>query len=90
MKLRLLKLLLHQTLKLSKVHFDINNKQDKVNYAVSEREDGVMSLTTLTRMTGCAGMYWDVFGSAGLSCTGLYWTVLGSTGLYWVVLGHIA
>ena len=29
-------------------------KQDKVNYAVSERE----YLTTLIKMTGCTGMYW--------------------------------
>ena len=33
------------------------NKQDKVNYAVSEREDRVTDLTTLTRMTGCTGIY---------------------------------
>ena len=38
--------------------------QDKVNYAVSEREERVTDVTTLTRMTGCSGMYW-----AG---TGLY------------------
>ena len=31
-------------------------EQDKVNYAVSEREDRVTDLTTLTRMTGCTGM----------------------------------
>ena len=29
--------------------------QDKVNYAVSEREDRVIDLTTLTRMMGCTG-----------------------------------
>ena len=34
-------------------------KQEEVNYAVSEREDGVMGVTTL--MTGCAELYWDVF-----------------------------
>ena len=37
-------------------------KQDKVNYAVSEREDRVTDLTTLTRMTGCTGMYWVATG----------------------------
>ena len=37
-------------------------KQDKVNYAVSEREDRVTDLTTLTRMTGCTGMYWAANG----------------------------
>ena len=34
---------------------DDDNKQDKVNYAVSEREDRVIDLTTLTRMMGCTG-----------------------------------
>ena len=33
--------------------------QDKVNYAVSEKEDRVTGATTLTRMEGCNGMYWD-------------------------------
>ena len=37
-------------------------KQDKVNYAVSEREDRVTDLTKLTRMTGCTGMYWAANG----------------------------
>ena len=32
-------------------------KQDKVNYAVSEREDRATDLTMLKRMTGCNGMY---------------------------------
>ena len=31
-------------------------KQDKVNYAVSEREDRVTDVTTLMRMTGCTGL----------------------------------
>ena len=34
----------------------------KVNYAVSEKEDRVTDLTTLTRMTGCTGMYWAATG----------------------------
>ena len=75
-------------------------KQDKVNCAVSEREDRVTDVMTLTRMTGCTGLqlgctelyelYWAVL-------TGLYWDVLGftwlylavlaCTGLYWDVLG---
>ena len=38
------------------------NQQDKVNYAVSEREDRVTDLTTLTRMTGCTGMFWAATG----------------------------
>ena len=43
-------------------------KQDKVNYAVSEREYRV---TDLTRMMGCTGMYWaeeaeGLRGSRGL------------------------
>ena len=38
------------------------DQQDKVNYAVSEREDRVTDLTTLTRMTGCTGMYWAATG----------------------------
>ena len=33
-------------------------KQDKVNYAVSEREDRVTGAMTLTRKAGCNGMYW--------------------------------
>ena len=37
-------------------------QQDKVNYAVSEREDRVTDLTTLTRMTVCTGMYWAATG----------------------------
>ena len=39
-----------------------HREQDKVNYAVSEREDRVTDLTTLTRMTGCTGMYWAATG----------------------------
>ena len=54
-------------------------EQDKVNYAVSEMEVRVTDLTTITRMTGCAWMYW--------AATGLYWAVLGCTGLYWTALG---
>ena len=38
------------------------HKQDKVNYAVSEKEERVTDLTTLTRMTGCTGMYWAANG----------------------------
>ena len=38
------------------------HKQDKVNYAVSEREDRVTDLTTLIRMTGCTGMFWAANG----------------------------
>ena len=34
--------------------------QDEVNYAVSEMEDGVIGVTTFTRMTGCAVM--DSYG----------------------------
>ena len=33
-------------------------QQDKVNYAVYEREDRVTGATTLTRMAGCNRMYW--------------------------------
>ena len=32
-------------------------QQDKVNYAVYEREDRVTGATTLTRIAGCTGMY---------------------------------
>ena len=60
-------------------------KQDKVNYAVSEREDrdngedDVNEDGRLQRnLLGC--------NCAALSCTGLYWNVLGCTGLYWAVL----
>ena len=52
-------------------------EQDKVNYAVSEREDGVTDLTTLRRMTGCTGMYWAVLGSNGvLDFTRLHWDLI--------------
>ena len=46
-------------------------QQDKVNYAVSEREDRVRGATTLMRMAGCNGMYWaaTVWGCIGLYCT---------------------
>ena len=44
------------------------NQQDKVNYAVSEREDRVTDLTMLTRMTGCTGMYWAATGLQ-MGCT---------------------
>ena len=37
-------------------------EQDKINYAVSEREDRVTDLTTLTRIKGCTGMYWAATG----------------------------
>ena len=72
----------------------LTQEQDKVNYAVSEREDRVTGVTTLTRMTGCIGMYWAVLGCTGLfwavwGCTELYWDVLGCTGLCWTVLGCI-
>ena len=49
------------------------NKQDKVNYAVSEREDRVTDLTTLRRMTGCTGMYWALLEYlTWLGCTGIW------------------
>ena len=32
-------------------------EEDKVDSAVSEREDRVTGATTLTRMVGCNGMY---------------------------------
>ena len=58
-------------------------KQDKVNYAVSEKEHRVTDLTTLTRMTGCTGMFWAATGLywAAMGCNRLYWAVLSSTGL---------
>ena len=33
-------------------------QEDKVNYAVSEREDRVTGVKTLTRMAGCNEVYW--------------------------------
>ena len=45
-------------------------KQEEVNYAVSEREDGVTGVRTLR---GCSGFYWDVLG-----CN---WAVMDSSGL---------
>ena len=58
------------------------DEQDKVKYAVSEKEDGVRGETILKMMMGCTGMYWAVLG-----CTGLYWAALGCTRVYWNELG---
>ena len=44
--------------------------REQVNYAVSEREDGVTGVRTLR---GCSGFYWDVLG-----CN---WAVMDSSGL---------
>ena len=60
---------------------DIIVEQDKVNYAVSQREDRVTDLTTLTRMTGSTGMFWAATGLQ-LGCTELQWGVIVCTGLY--------
>ena len=56
-------------------------KQDKVNSAVSEREDRV---TGATRMADCDEMYWAAFVLclAVLCATGMYWAVLCCTGLF--------
>ena len=59
-------------------------QQDKVNYAVSEREDRVTDVTPLTRMTAVLGYNWAV-----LSSNRLYCAVLSCTGLYWAALGYI-
>ena len=58
-----------------------DTKQDKVNYAVSEREDRVTGATTLTRMAG--------YICAVLSCTRLYWALLGCSELYGAVLSYV-
>ena len=47
-----------------------HDKQDKVKYAVSEREDRVTDLTTIIRMTGCTGIYWAANGLQ-MGCTEL-------------------
>ena len=61
-----------------KMHLWKDDKQDKVNYAVSEREDRVTDLTTLRRRSGCIGMYWAVLGSTGvLDLTRLHWDLIG-------------
>ena len=67
-------------------------KQDKVNYAVSDREDRVTGATMLTRMAGCNRMYWaaTVLCWAVLGVTGMYWAVLGCTELFWAVWGCTA
>ena len=46
-------------------------KQDKVNYAVSEKEVGTAGVTTLTGMTG-----WNDW----MGFTWLYWAVLSCPG----------
>ena len=55
-------LLLNATNPASTRQIDSFLQQDKVNYAVSEREDRLTDLTTLTRMTGCTGMFWAATG----------------------------
>ena len=64
------------------------SKQDKVNYAVSEKDHRATDLTTLTRMTGCTRMFWAATGllGAAMGCNRLYWAILSSTGLLWAVL----
>ena len=65
------------------------SKQEEVNYAVSEREDGITGVTTLMRMTGSTGLQFsctELFCTV-LDCTGLCWAVLGCVGLYWAVMG---
>ena len=52
--------------------------QDEVNYAVSEMEDGVIGVTTFTRMTGCNGLLWAVMDCTVLGRPGLYWALLDS------------
>ena len=54
--------------------------QDKVNYAVSEREDRLTDVATIKDNE----LYWDVLGCnwATLSSNRLYWAVLSCTGLY--------
>ena len=54
-------------------------KQDKVNYAVSEREYRVTDLTMLARVTSCTGM---LCSGLQLGCTELQWGVIDCTGLY--------
>ena len=60
-------------MRIKRQSFKIEHKQDKVNYAVSEKEDGVTGVKLLMRMMGCTRMYW--------STTELYWAVLDSNGL---------
>ena len=53
-------------------------QQDKVNYAVSEKENGVRVLGCNLAVVGCTELYWTV-----LDCFGLYWAVLDCSQLYW-------
>ena len=61
-------------------------EQDKVNYAVSEREDRVKDFDKVDKDVR---LYWDVLGCnwAEKGCNRLYWAVLSCTELYWVVVG---
>ena len=63
-----------QKMRIKRQSFKIEHKQDKVNYAVSEGEDRVTGVTTLTRVASCNGMYW--------AATVLCWAVLGCTVLF--------
>ena len=58
--------------KIALMEMEMADEQDIVNYAVSEKEDGVRGETLSKMMTGYTGMYWAVLG-----CTGSYWGVLG-------------
>ena len=53
--------------------------KNKVNYAVSENEDGDRGETMLMRMMGCTWMYWAANGLLiGLkSRLCIYWAALG-------------
>ena len=69
------------TTKVSKISPDplcVQQQRDKVNYAVSEKKNGVK----VRQYNQGDGLQWAV-----LACSGVFWTELGSTGLYRAVLG---
>ena len=71
------RLLVNTLFKVNTSKSDNIKEQDKVNYAVSEKENGVK----VRQFNEDGGLYWDV-----LACSGLFWTKLGSIGLYRAVL----
>ena len=73
-------------------------QQDKVNYAVSEKDMGLRWYNVneddglYWPVLACSGLLWTELGSTWLyraiqGSTGLCWALMDCTGLYWVVLG---
>ena len=84
-----------QLFQIALMEMEMVDEQDKVKYAVSEKESGVkvgQCKWGWWAVRECTGLHWTILGCTGLQwsaldCTVLYWPVLFRTGLYWAVLG---